>query len=207
MTAAPTAGPIRLVCALRAEERAARKAGAAIARVGLGGSLPLPPGSLVGFGLAGALTPRLPPGTLVTAIRVVDEDGSALWEGEPLPIAHARPAVLCAARGVVDTPAERAALAARTGADAVDLESGVLAASGRLVGVVRAISDTPGRPVGRLARAATPEGDTAWGVVATALVTEPRSALAAALAARRALASLERAAASFPESGSRLRRE
>jgi adenosylhomocysteine nucleosidase len=187
------------VCALSAEERAARKAGAAVARVGLRASLPLPPGRLVGFGLAGALTPRLRPGNLVTATRIVDEDGNALWEGEPLAIGEAQPAVLCAAGGVVDAPAERAALATRTGADAVDLESGALAESGRLVGVVRAISDTPGRPVGRLARAATPEGGIDWRVVTAALVTEPRVALTAAVGARRGLASLERAAASLVE--------
>jgi hypothetical protein len=98
---------------------------------------------------------------------------------------------------VVDGAFERAGLAARTGADAVDLESGRLAASRRLAGVVRAISDTPGRPVGRLARASRGDGRVRWGVVLHSFVTEPRTAVRAARDARRALAALELAAGAF----------
>ena len=77
------------------------------------------------------------------------------------------------------------------------MEDAVLAASGRLAGVVRAISDTPARPVGSLALAASADGSVAWRVVARAFATEPRTAARAALSARRALAALERAAAAL----------
>ena len=59
------------------------------------------------FGLAGALVPELPEGTVLTATRVVAEDGSVLWEGDALPVRGATPAVLCGAARVVDEPAER----------------------------------------------------------------------------------------------------
>lgn len=190
---------LTLACALAVEERAARRGGANAARVGLAASLPLPDGRIAGFGLAGALIPGLPPGTVLTATRVVAEDGTVLWEGEPLAVPGARAAVICAADRVVDDPRERAELAERTGAAAVDMESGALARTGRLAGVVRAVSDAPDLRVGRLAGAARPDGRTAWGAVAGAFLTEPVRSLRAALAARRAIAALERAAVSLVE--------
>jgi hypothetical protein len=190
--------PLTLACALEVEEKAARKAGARAVRVGLRATRhDLPDGRIVGFGLAGALIDGLEPGVLVTAARIVDESGEVLWEGEPLSVPGARPAVICAAQQVVDDPVDRRALAARSGAAAVDMESGELARSGRLAGVVRAVSDTPAKPVGRLAAAATDEGRTDWAIVVRAFVTEPLVAARAALGARRALAALEQAAASF----------
>ncbi len=147
------------------------------------------------FGVAGALVPGLAPGDLVTATRVVAADGATLWEGEPLPVRRARSVVVCAIPDVVDDPRERAALAAKTGAAVADMESGALAAAGRLAGVVRAVSDTAALPVGRLGRAATPEGEIRWRVLAGAFAREPVRAVRAALRGRRALAALERAAA------------
>jgi adenosylhomocysteine nucleosidase len=191
--------PLTLACALEVEERAARKGGARAARVGLGAGLSLPEGRLVAFGLAGALVSGLEPGTLLSARKVVDERGETLWEGEPLPVPGALTAVLCASESVVDDPAKRRALAERTGAAAVDLESGPLADSGQFAGAVRAVSDTPARPVGCLACAATPDGRTDWAVVARALVTEPLVSVRAAVAATRALASLRHAAAAFAQ--------
>jgi hypothetical protein len=96
---------------------------------------------------------------------------------------------------VVDDAAERAQLARRSGAVAVDLESVRLAATGRLVGVVRVVSDTPSRPLGALAAAAKPDGSVSWSAVARAFATEPRTAVRAAGDARRALARLEHVAA------------
>ena len=186
-----------LACALASEERAGRAGGARVVRVGLAATLPLPAEPFVAFGLAGALVPGLEPGTLVTARRIVDADGRTLWEGEPVAVPAARAFVLCSAGRVVDRPADRQALAARSGAEVADMESGRLAASARLVGVVKAISDSPARPLGRLAGAATPDGEVDWRVVARAVAAEPRVALGAAVAARRGLASLERAAASL----------
>ena len=192
---------LTLACALELEEKVARRAGARAARVGLGAKLPLPDGRLVSFGLAGGLVPGLRPGTLLTAERLVDESGRTLWEGAPLEVDGARPAVMCAAQGVADDPAERRALAERTGAVAVDMESGVLASSGRLVGIVRAISDTPEQPVGGLASAATLDGGTNWRVVTRSFATEPVRSTRTALGARRAFAALGRAAANIAGNG------
>jgi adenosylhomocysteine nucleosidase len=185
---------LTLACALEVEERAARRGGARTALVGLRASLPLPDGRLVGFGLAGALVPGLEPGALVTAERIVDEWGRVLWEGEPIRVDGASTAVICAAADVVDEPESRRALAERTGAVAVDMESAVLARTGRLAGVVRAVSDTPTATVGGLASAATADGRTDWGVVVKSAVKEPVKTVRAVRGARKALASLERAA-------------
>jgi adenosylhomocysteine nucleosidase len=165
------------------------------ARVGVGASLPLPAGRVVSFGVAGALVPGLEPGDLVTATRIVAEDGATLWEGEPLRVTGARAVVVCAASSLVDDPGERASLAKRTGAAATNLESGALAATGRLAGVLWAVSDTAANPVGRVGRAVTPAGGVKWAALAAAFVREPGRAIRAAVHGRRALAALERAAA------------
>jgi hypothetical protein len=192
--AAVATDQLTLACALAVEEDAARSGNARAARVGLQAGLPLPEGRLVSFGLAGALVSGLEPGTLVSARRIVDADGTVLWEQEPLRVPGALSAVVCDAGLVVDDPAARRELARETGAVAVDTESAALAATGRLAGVVRAISDTPERPVGRLAHAALPDGRTDWRAVVRAFLAEPRATIRTALAARRALASLRAAA-------------
>ena len=191
--------PLTLACALEVEEKVARKAGARAACVGLRAGLPLPDGPLVSFGLAGGLVRGLRPGTLLTAERLVDATGRTLWEGAPLAVDGARPAVICASESVADDPSARAALAERSGAVAVDMESGVLAASGRLVGIVRAVSDTPERPVGGLGNAATPNGTTDWKVVARSFAANPVRSAQTALGARRAFNALGRAASALTE--------
>jgi len=185
---------ITLVCALKVEERAARKTGAKTALVGLGAGLPLPEGQLVSFGFAGGLEPTLRPGSLVTATRVVDSSGRTLWDGPALEIEGAERAVVCAADGVANEPEARQALALQTGASVVDMESGVLAATGRLAGVVRAVSDSGDRPVGKLVAAGKADGGTDWKVVAEAFVTEPVRSVRTARDARKAAAALTRAA-------------
>jgi hypothetical protein len=185
--------PLTLACALEVEEKVARKAGARTARVGLGARLPLPEGPLVSFGFAGSLDTRLRPGMLVTATKVVDVSGQTLWEGEPLAVDGAERVVICTAAEVADGPA-RAQIASSSGAGAVDLESGELARTGRLVGVVRAISDSTERPLGRLASAARPDGSTDLRAVAVAFLTQPVTSVRTAFAARRAVAELRRAA-------------
>ena len=161
----------------RSRWRSARPSGPVHARrrVGLGARERIPEGRLVSFGLAGALVSGLEPGTLLTARRVVDAEGTVLWEDEPLRVPGALTAIVCDAGRIVDDPVERRELARSTGAAAVDTESATLAATGRLAGVVRAISDTPEQPVGRLAHAATRDGATDWRVVAQALTSEPRA--------------------------------
>lgn len=186
-----------MCCALVSEERVARRAGLRTALIGLGASLPLPDGRLVGFGVAGGLVSGLAPGALVTASRVVDGEGKVLWEGEPLACSGARPAVFCDVRRIVDDPEDRAILASRSGAEVVDMESATLAASGRLVGVVRAVIDTPEDRLGRLAFAVNADGSTNWSAVARAFIAEPATSIGVARRARRASASLTRAAESL----------
>jgi|Tabmets5t2r1_1033131.scaffolds.fasta_scaffold11273_3 hypothetical protein len=192
-----TGSPLMLACPLAVEEKAARAGGARAARIGLGAGLPLPEGRLVAFGLTGALVDGLAPGTLVTARRVVAADGTVLWEDEPLHVPGAVIGVVCDAGAIVDDATARRELARRTGAVAVDMESATLAATGRLAGVVRAVSDTPEEPISRLGQAALPDGRTNWRVVLRALLSEPRATFRTALAAKRALTSLRFAAAAL----------
>jgi len=72
---------------------------------------------------------------------VVDEMGTTLWEGPGLGVRGARAGDVLGGGVLVHAAAERVRLREASGADAVDMESGVLARSGRLAGVVRAISD------------------------------------------------------------------
>ena len=185
---------VTLACALKVEEKAARRAGAKTALVGLGAGMPLPDGRLVSFGFAGGLEPRFRPGTLVTATKVVDSDGRTLWEGPALEVEGAEPAVVCASHSVANEVQARRDLATRSGAAVVDMESGVLASTGRLAGVVRAVSDSGDDPVGRLVCAGKADGGTDWKVVATAFATEPLKSIRTARDARKATAALTRAA-------------
>ncbi|HUK95849.1 MAG TPA: hypothetical protein VLU96_12475 [Gaiellaceae bacterium] len=184
---------LTLACATAAELRAARRTGARSALVGLGAANGVPEGALVSFGLAGALRDGLPSGTVLDATRVVDGAGSVLWEGEPLGVAGARPATILAAEEIVDGADERRALHERTGADAADLESGPLARTGRLRGVLRAVSDTPDRPLNGIAGAVTSQGGYHWTGLARAFAREPRGFTRAAGDARRALRRLSAA--------------
>jgi adenosylhomocysteine nucleosidase len=186
---------LTLACALHVEMRVARKAGARVAVVGQGARLPIPEGRLVSFGFAGGLADELEPGTLLTATKVVDPRGEVLWEGEPLAVPGARPAVICWSRGgVVNEPEARRALAESSGAVAVDMESGRLAETGRLAGAVRAVSDTGARPVGALVSAGKADGGTDWKVLARAFVTEPRESIRTTRDARKAIRALHKAA-------------
>jgi adenosylhomocysteine nucleosidase len=178
-------------CATSAEERAARRAGFSTARIGLGARRGVPAGELVSFGVAGGLD-GLEVGTVIDATRVVDEEGRVLWEGEGLGLAGGRPGTILAARRVIDDPAERRRLHELTGADAVDLESGVLAASGRLRGCVRAISDTPERTLGALAAAVDADGRPRPLGFLRALARRPAATLRALVDIRTALAALGR---------------
>jgi adenosylhomocysteine nucleosidase len=187
--------PLTFACALNVEERIARKAGGRAAVVGQGATRPFPDGKLVSFGFAGGLDERLQPGALLTATRIVDPDGKTLWEGEPLDVPGAEPAVICwSPDGVVNAPEARRALATRSGAVAVDMESGRLAATGRLAGAVRALSDTGAEPVGALACAGKDDGGTDWEVVGRAFLTEPVRSIRTARHARKAMKALSRAA-------------
>ena len=138
---------LTFACATSAEERVARRAGLTAVRIGVRGAAGLPDGRLVSFGLAGALHDGLQVGDVLDATRVVDSGGVTLWEGSPLGVSGAREATLLASDVLVHDATERRRLHESSGADAVDMESGVLAASGRLAGAVRAISDVPASAV------------------------------------------------------------
>jgi nucleoside phosphorylase len=182
---------LTFACAMGVEERIARRLGPTV-RLGLGAANGVPAeGRLVSFGIAGALRPGLEVGTVLDATRVVDETGVVLWEGAPLGVASARPGTILGASRIIDHAAERARLHLTSGADAVDMESGALARSGRLVGCIRAISDTPDRELAGLAEAAKPNGDTDYAGLLRGFLRAPSATLRAALAARRALKSLE----------------
>ena len=132
---------LTFACATTAEERVAKRAGLRAVRVGVRAANGVPEASLVSFGLAGALHEGYRVGDVLDATRVVDETGTTLWEGAPLGVSGARAATVLGADELVYDAAERRRLHATSGADAVDMESGVLARSGRLAGVVRVVSD------------------------------------------------------------------
>ena len=181
-------------CATAAEQRAARRAGVRSALVGLGARNGVPEGPVVSFGLTGALRDGLAPGTVVDATRIVDVEGTVLWEGGPLGVPGAEAVTILAAEAIVDDPAERRRLYERTGADAADLESGPLARSGRLEGVLRAVSDTPSRPLDGIAGGLKADGAYDWPGLARAFARSPRGFVRAATDARRALGRLGEAA-------------
>jgi hypothetical protein len=183
---------VTLACATAAEARAARRAGGAAALVGLGAANGIPDGLLVSFGLAGALRDDLAAGTVLDATRVVDADGAVLWEGGPLGVSGAREGTILAADAIVDDPAERQRLHERTGADAVDLESGPLARTGRLRGILRAVSDTPSQPLNGIATGVKRDGSYDWPALARAFARHPRGFVRTARTAKHALGQLER---------------
>jgi hypothetical protein len=178
-----------MVCATRTEARAARRAGLRAEVAGIGATRTLPEGPLVSFGLAGALHDGFRLGDVVDATRVVDAEGTVLWEGGPLGARGARQATVVATTSVADDPAARRALHERSGADVADMESGVLARSGRLAGCVRAVSDTPSKPLGPLAGVVDAEGSLTVAGALRALV-RPRQTVRALAGVRRALRSL-----------------
>jgi hypothetical protein len=132
---------LTFACATTAEERAAKRAGLRTVRVGLRAANGVPDAPVVSFGLAGALDATLNIGDVIDATRVVDASGATLWEGAGLGVAGARSGTMLASDVLVHDAAERRRLRSASGADAVDMESGVLARSGRLAGVLRVVSD------------------------------------------------------------------
>jgi nucleoside phosphorylase len=160
--------------------------------VGIGAANGAPEGPLISFGLAGALRDDLPVGAVIDATRVVDADGAELWRGEGFGVPGSRAGTILAAETIVDDPDERRRLHDRTGADAADLESGPLARTGRLRGVVRAVSDTPAHPLDGLVGGVTPDGGYNWPGLVRAFLRSPRGFVRSASDARHALDRLVR---------------
>jgi adenosylhomocysteine nucleosidase len=182
--------------ATTAEERVARRLGLRTARIGVNGAAGIPDGELVSFGVAGALADDLRVGDVLDATRVVDETGATLWEGAGLGVRGARPATVLASDLLVHDSAERRRLHAASGADAVDMESGVLARSGRLAGVVRAVSDGVDSDIEGVDGTVRPDGRTDVVGLARWVVAKRGRAVRSMRDALRALEALEKAMAS-----------
>jgi hypothetical protein len=185
---------LTFACATSAEERLARRLGLNAVRVGLRVANGVPEGRLVSFGLAGSLG-ELRVGDVLDATRVVDETGTTLWEGPGLGVRGARVGVVLGGDILVYDAAERARLQEASGADAVDMESGVLARSGRLAGVVRAISDDAGSAVAGVDGTVHADGRTNVAGLVRWIATRRGDALRSVRDALRALKALEHAVA------------
>jgi hypothetical protein len=185
---------LTFACATSAEERVARKAGLDAVRVGIGVANGVPEGQLVSFGVAGSLG-ALQVGEVLDATRVVDETGAILWEGPGLGVRGARAGVLLGGAVLVHDAVERDRLRAVSGADAVDMESGTLARSGRLAGVVRAISDDASSSVEGLDTTVHADGRTNVVGLLRWIAAQRTDALRSIRGALRALKALEEAVA------------
>jgi len=109
------------------------------------------PQAVLSFGIAGGLDPAMRPGALIVARHVLAEASwptHAGWAAALTASTGARFADIAGADAVVASPAEKAALYARTGAAAVDMESAVVARfcapRGIPFAVLRAVADTAG---------------------------------------------------------------
>jgi adenosylhomocysteine nucleosidase len=151
---------LTFACATTAEERVARRSGLRTVRVGVRAVNGVPDVPVVSFGLAGALRDTLHVGDVLDATRVVDESGATLWEGPGLGVSGACAATVLASDVLVYDAAERRRLHSVSGADAVDMESGVLARSGRLAGVLRVVSDDPSSAIAGVDETVHPDGRT-----------------------------------------------
>ena len=185
---------LTFACATSAEERVARRAGLNAVRVGLGVANGVPEGRLVSFGVAGSLG-GLRVGEVLDATRVVDETGATLWEGPGLGVRGARTGVLLGGGVLVHDAAQRDRLRAVSGADAVDMESGTLARSGRLAGAVRAISDDASSAVEGLDTTIHADGRTNVPGLLRWIATQRGDAVRSIRGALRALKALEQAVA------------
>jgi Phosphorylase superfamily len=185
---------LTFACATSAEERVARRLGFDAVRVGVCVANGVPEGRLVSFGLAGSLG-ELGVGEVLDATRVVDETGTTLWEGPGLGVSGARDGVVLGGDALVHDATERARLREASGADAVDMESGVLARSGRLAGVVRAISDDAGSGVEGVDRTVYADGRTNAAGLVRWVATRRGDALRSMRDTVRALHALEQAVA------------
>ena len=173
-------------------------------RVGVRCASGVPDGRLVSFGVAGALHDGLAVGDVLDATRVVDPAGATLWEGEPLGVPGARTGTLLASDVLVADADERRRLHESSGADAVDMESGILATSGRLAGCLRAISDAASSSVLGVDATVHPDGRTDVAGLLRWIATRRGTAIRAMRDAMTALRALQRAAERTRMNGGRV---
>jgi hypothetical protein len=185
---------LTFACATTAEERVAKRLGLRTARVGVRAANGVPETPVVSFGLAGALG-DVRVGEVLDATRVVDESGATLWEGPGLGVPAARHATVLGSDRLVHDAHERARLRESSGADAVDMESGVLARSGRLAGVLRVVSDDAASAIEGVDTTVHPDGRTDVVGLLRWVATKRLDALRSMRDAMRALKALERVAA------------
>lgn len=166
---------------------------------------------ILSFGIAGGLAPRLPPGTLLLPRALIAGDGAhwdvdaglhrRLWAALAAAGVHAETGDLLALETVVATPQAKAALRARHGAVAVDLESIHVARAARKTGkpflVLRAVADPAARGLPPAALVGLhPSGRVAPGRVLAAVLRQPGQIpdlMTTARDTRHALASLRAA--------------
>ncbi len=169
------------------------------------------PGALISFGLCGALAASLRCGDLIVATQVDGPDGPiAADAGLGARIAGALPGSIrgrvLGSDAIVGDAAGKAALAASTGAIAVDMESHVVALAAQRAGapfaVVRAVSDAAADTLPRAAQAGfRADGEVDVLAVLAALARRPWEIVALVATARNAGAgfrALERAAPTLP---------
>jgi hypothetical protein len=185
---------LTFACATTAEERVAKRLGLRTARVGVRVANGVPEAQVVSFGLAGALG-DVRVGDVLDATRVVDESGATLWEGPGLGVRGARPGTVLGSDRLVHDASERARLRESSGADAVDMESGVLARSGRLAGVLRVVSDDAASAIEGVDTTVHPDGRTDVVGLLRWVATRRGNALRSMRDAVHALKALERTVA------------
>lgn len=117
--------------------------------------------ALVSFGVAGGLKPGLAPGSLLIPDEILVEGRAiptdrALAEGLRAKLPQALPGRMAAGAGLLSTIEAKSAFYAQTQALAVDLESGLLAATAQAAGlpfvVIRAVADPSDRALPKAAQ-------------------------------------------------------
>jgi adenosylhomocysteine nucleosidase len=213
------------VSGLRAEARLARGAGFAVVCAGghpgrtaaaLDHAIAEGARGLISFGIAGGLAPQLRSGTLIAAQAVIAIDGTRLatdpaWTRAVSARTGAVSGDIFGGEAIVATAAEKAALHARTGALAVDLESLVVARAARRAElpwiVLRAIADPSFRDLPQAALIPlSPEGTPFLSRVLLSALLQPyqiagliRTARETQLALRALRRSAADARAAFPQ--------
>jgi hypothetical protein len=164
---------------------------------------PLPAGEpVVVLGLCGALRAHRV-GEIVVYRRVLDERGAIACDATLVRAAFPSAPLVdaCTTPHVVTTVAERETLAARCGADVVDMEgmslAGALTARGVRFAMVRVVSDDAERDLPALGAAIGPDGTLRPLHVAFAFACAPRAAVAFVRDVQGALATLRDVAATL----------
>jgi adenosylhomocysteine nucleosidase len=169
--------PLGIIVGMAAEARVARRAGVArhLGEVAIGGGTPagaeaaaerlIARGAtaLLSFGLAGGLDPHLRPGSIVVPVAVLEQNRRTFTDEALCRALGGTTAslLLAADAAVADADAKRR-LSARTGASAVDLESGAVARVAQRhrlpFAVLRAVCDPAQRSLPPAALAALDAG-------------------------------------------------